>query len=182
MKELWLRGDLQRCLVVCPSSLVEQWQDELHQKFDLPFEIFTSDQAEASRTGNWFEEHHLVICGLDQLSRNQELQGKLASTDWDLIVCDEAKMLASYYGNEIQYTQRYHLGQLLGSISRHFLLLSATPHNGKEVGFQPFMALLDGDRFEGKYRSGVHTLQSGRSHAPAREGTAGHARRKATVP
>src|SRR5690606_7839637 len=138
--------------------LVEQWQDELDQKFDLPFEIFTNDQAEAARTGNWFEEHHLAICRLDQLSRNPELQEKLAMTDWDLIVCDEAhKMSASYYGNEIKHTQRYHLGQLLGRISRHFLLLSATPHNGKEADFQLFMALLDGDRFAGKYRQAVHT-------------------------
>lgn len=74
MKELYLRGDLDRCMIVCPGSLAEQWQDELAQKFELPFDIFTSDQAEASRSGNWFSEHDLVICRLDQLSRNTELQ------------------------------------------------------------------------------------------------------------
>lgn len=74
MKELALRGDLDRCLIVCPGSLAEQWQDELDQKFDLPFEIFTNDQAEASRTGNWFAENDLVICRLDQLSRNSTLR------------------------------------------------------------------------------------------------------------
>ena len=158
MKELYLRGDLARCMVVCPGSLAEQWQDELDQKFDLPFEIFTSDQAEASRSGNWFAEHDLVICRLDQLSRNDELQERLRETDWDLIVCDEAhKMSASYYGEELKRTKRYQLGELLGRICRHFLLLSATPHNGKEADFQLFMALLDGDRFEGKYRQAVHT-------------------------
>ncbi|MBA2519396.1 MAG: DUF3883 domain-containing protein [Chloroflexia bacterium] len=161
IKELRLRGDLRRCLVVCPGSLVEQWQEELDQKFDLPFDIFTTDQAEASRTGNWFAEHDLVLCRLDQLSRNEDLQARLKQTDWDLIVCDEAhKMSASYFGDEVTYTKRYHLGRLLGEITRHFLLLSATPHNGKEADFQLFMGLLDGDRFEGKYRQGTHTAKT----------------------
>src|SRR5690606_38478217 len=54
-------------------------------------------------------------------------------------------------------TKRYKLGKLLGTITRHFLLMTATPHNGKEEDFQLFMALLDGDRFEGRFRDGVHT-------------------------
>ena len=56
MKELIVRGALQRCLVVCPGSLAEQWQDELYQRFHLNFEIFTNDKAAAARTGNWFLE------------------------------------------------------------------------------------------------------------------------------
>ena len=48
------------------------------------------------------------------------------------------------------------LGQLLSTLTRHFLLMTATPHNGKEEDFQLFMALLDGDRFEGRFRDGVH--------------------------
>ena len=100
MKELIARGDLQRCLVVCPGSLAEQWQDELYQRFHLNSATFT--------------------------------------------------------GGEIRYTKRYRLGQLLGGLTRHLLLLTATPHNGKEEDFQLFMALLDGDRFEGRFRDGVH--------------------------
>ena len=74
-----------------------------------------------------------------------------------MIVCDEAhRMSASFYGGEVKYTKRYQLGQLLGSCSRHFLLTTATPHNGKEEDFQLFMALLDADRFEGRFRDGVH--------------------------
>src|SRR5205814_6019278 len=53
-------------------------------------------------------------------------------------------------------TKRYHLGQLLSGLTRHFLLMTATPHNGKGADFQLFMALLDGDRFEGRFRDGVH--------------------------
>jgi superfamily II DNA or RNA helicase len=161
IKELMARGDLQRCLIVCPGSLAEQWQDELDRRFHLPFEIMTNDTLEAARTGNWFAETPLAICRLDKLSRDENTQAKLQQTDWDLIVCDEAhKLSATYFGNEIKYTKRYRLGQLLSTLTRHFLLLTATPHNGKEADFQLFMALLDGDRFEGKFRDGVHTTDA----------------------
>lgn len=157
IKELLVRGDLQRCMIVCPGNLVEQWQDELDRRFQLPFEIMTNDAFEASRTGNWFSEHSLVICRLDKLSRNEDVQAKLEQTDWDLIVCDEShKMSATYFGNEAKYTKRYRLGQKLSSLTRHFLLMTATPHNGKEEDFQLFLALLDGDRFEGRMRDGAH--------------------------
>ncbi len=159
IKELVARGDLQRCLVVCPGSLAEQWQDELYRRFQLPFEILTNDKLEAAHTGNWFLETDLVIARLDKLSRNEDIQQKLQAPDcrWDLVVCDEAhKMSATFFGGEIKYTKRYRLGQLLSSLTRHFLLMTATPHNGKEEDFQLFMALIDGDRFEGRFRDGVH--------------------------
>src|SRR5438128_8426841 len=65
-------------------------------------------------------------------------------------------MSATVFGGETKYTKRYRLGQLLGTLTRHFLLMTATPHNGKEEDFRLFMALLDGDRFEGRFRDGVH--------------------------
>ena len=121
----------------------------------------TNDRLEAARTGNWFAENHLAICRLDKLSRDEDAQAKLQQTDWDLIVCDEAhKMSATFFGGEVKYTKRYRLGQLLSHLTRHFLLLTATPHNGKEADFQLFMALLDGDRFEGRFRDGVHVTDA----------------------
>jgi superfamily II DNA or RNA helicase len=161
IKELMVRGDLKRCLIVCPGSLAEQWQDELSSKFQLPFDILTNDKLEASRTGNWFMENDLAIARLDKLSRDEDVQAKLSAPDcrFDLVVCDEAhKLSATFFGGEVKYTKRYRLGQLLSGLTRHFLLMTATPHNGKEEDFQLFMALLDGDRFEGKFRDGVHQV------------------------
>jgi SNF2 family DNA or RNA helicase len=158
IKELMVRGDLRRCLVVSPGNLTEQWQDELWEKFGLKFDLLTRDRIEGSRTGNPFDETDLLIARLDMLSRNEDLQARLhASRDWDLVVCDEAhKMSGTFFGGEVKLTRRYKLGQLLGGKCRHFLLMTATPHNGKEEEFQLFMALLDADRFEGRFRDGVH--------------------------
>jgi superfamily II DNA or RNA helicase len=153
VKELIARGDLKRCLVVCPGSLAEQWQDEMNQKFQVPFEILTNDKLEAARTGNWFQENDLVIARLDKLSRNEDVQAKLEATEWDLVIVDEAhKLSASFFGGEVKETKRYKLGKLLGRLTRHFLLMTATPHNGKEEDFHLFLALLDADRFEGRAR------------------------------
>ena len=158
IKELRARGDLERCLIVAPGNLVEQWQDELGEKFGLEFDILTRDMIETSRSGNPFADCDRLIARLDMLARNEDLQEKLArATEWDLIVCDEAhRMSARYFGGEVKYTKRYRIGQQLGGLCRHFLLMTATPHNGKEEDFQLFMALLDGDRFEGRFRDGVH--------------------------
>ncbi len=159
IKELMLRGDVERCLIVAPGSLTEQWQDELDEKFGLEFDLLTHDMIHSSRTGNPFEERNWLVARMDQLSRNEELQGRLlAAPEWDLVICDEAhRMSGHYFGTELKLTKRYQLGRTVGEHCRNLLLMTATPHNGKDEDFHVFLALLDGDRFVGKYRDGVHT-------------------------
>jgi len=133
MAGLLIRGNLHRCLIVCPGSLVLQ-------------------RIEAARTGNLFQEIPLLIAQLDKLSRDEALQEKLKATDWDLIAVNEAhKLSASFFGGEVKETKRYKLGKLLSQLTRHFLLMTATPHNGREEDFQLFLALPGGDRFEGRF-------------------------------
>ncbi|MBD2777612.1 helicase-related protein [Iningainema tapete] len=166
IKELMIRGDLQRCLIVVPGNLAEQWQLELYEKFQLDFEVLTNEHIKTANTGNVFEKMPLLIARVDKLKRDKssedkKLQQNLKETNWDLIICDEAhKMSASFSGNEVKQTKRYKLGQLLSGITRHFLLMTATPHNGKKPEFQLFMALLDRDRFEGKFRNGFQVTDT----------------------
>ena len=160
IRELLMRADAKRVLIVAPGSLVEQWQDEMFEKFGLSFTLFSREQVEQSRSGNPFDDLDLLVARVDQLARSEDLQEKLRLSQWDLVVVDEAhKLSASYFGNKVNKTRRFQLGELLGSITRHFLLMTATPHNGKEEDFQLFMSLLDADRFYGKFRDGAHKVE-----------------------
>jgi superfamily II DNA or RNA helicase len=156
IKELLLRGGLARCLIVAPGGLVEQWQEELHDKFGLRFDLLSRELAEATLGETVFDRHPLLIARMDQLSRSEDLREQLERSSWDLVVVDEAhRMSAHYFGRELKQTKRYGLGKMLGRIARHLLLMTATPHAGKEEDFQLFLGLLDHDRFEGRYRSGT---------------------------
>ena len=159
IRELILRADARRILIVAPGSLVEQWRDELFEKFGLEFRVFSSALEESSPSGNPFEDHHHIIVRLDQMSRNEELQAKLCAAGWDLVVFDEAhKLSAHYFGSKLEKTGRFRFAESLGRETRHLLLMTATPHNGKEEDFQLFLSLLDSDRFYGKARDGVHKV------------------------
>lgn len=159
IRELIIRADAQRILIVAPGSLTGQWQDELREKFGLEFEIFSRQRHEESGSGNFFAEHDRVIIRLDQVARNEAYREKLCATEWDLIIVDEAhKLSASYFGGEVKKTQRFEFGEQLGSLCRHFLLMTATPHNGKEEDFQIWLSLLDSDRFYGRFREGAHKV------------------------
>ena len=161
IRELIMRADARRVLIVAPGSLVEQWRDELFEKFGLEFRIFSSALEDASPSGNPFEDHHQVIVRLDQMARNEELQAKLCAAGWDLVVFDEAhKLAAHFFGSKLEKTGRFRFAERLGQETRHLLLMTATPHNGKEEDFQLFLSLLDSDRFYGKFRDGVHKVDA----------------------
>jgi superfamily II DNA or RNA helicase len=157
IKELLLREDVKRCLIVVPGGLVDQWQDELYLKFGLAFEILTPQFSETVFGASAFEQHPLLIARMDQLARNEDLLAELAKSEWDLVVVDEAhRMGAHYFAGKLEKTKRFQLGELLGDITRHLLLMTATPHSGKEEDFQLFLTLLDRDRFEGKYQAKIY--------------------------
>ena len=157
IKELMIRGEVERCLIVCPGGLVQQWvEDELGPKFGLEFRMLTNDVIDSTKTSNPFNDLPLLVASFDKLARDERVQGMLMESSWDLVIVDEAhKMAAHVNGRKVDYTRRYHLGELLSSRTRNFLLLTATPHNGKEGDFQEFMKLLDKDLFEGGARDGT---------------------------
>ena len=161
IRELIMRADSHRILIIAPGSLVEQWRDELFEKFGLEFHIYSTLLEQASPSGNPFDDYPKLIVRLDQISRNEELQEKLCAPGWDLAVFDEAhKLSAHYFGAKLEKTARFRFAEKLGARTRHLLLMTATPHNGKEEDFQLFLSLLDSDRFYGKFRDGVHKVDA----------------------
>jgi SNF2 family DNA or RNA helicase len=88
IRELIMRADANRILIVTPGALTEQWQDELFEKFSLHFDIFSKEKQEQCVSGNFFDETNRLICRMDQLSRNEIFLNKLRNTQWDLIIVD----------------------------------------------------------------------------------------------
>jgi hypothetical protein len=81
LKELALRGDLERCLIVAPGGFVEQWQDELYEKLGVRFELLTTDMIGTTPVGEQvFAAHPLLIARMDQLARNDDLLADLERT------------------------------------------------------------------------------------------------------
>jgi superfamily II DNA or RNA helicase len=161
IRELIMRADARRIVIVAPGSLVEQWRDEMYEKFGLEFRVFSRELDSVTPSGNPFEDTDHLIVRLDQMSRNEDLQEKLCAAGWDLVVFDEAhKLAAHFFGSKLEKTGRFKLAEKLGARTRHLLLMTATPHNGKEEDFQLFLSLLDSDRFYGKFRDGVHKVDT----------------------
>ncbi|WP_066376443.1 helicase-related protein [Herbidospora mongoliensis] len=161
IKELLLRDDVKRCLIVAPGGLVDQWQDELFFKFGLRFDILNTTMVEAALGSNVFEQYPLLIARMDQLARNEGLAAHLDDAEFDLVVVDEAhRMGARYFNGKLDKTRRFQLGESLRDRTRHLLLMTATPHAGKEEDFQLFLTLLERDGFEGRYKADVHNADT----------------------
>ena len=144
IRELKLRGLIERVLVVCPANLAFQWQRELNEKFDEKFLVFKgSDIRDQFGVNQWLEQRQ-VITSLDLAKRTEILPG-LAQVHWDLVIVDEAHRMSAR--DETHKSQRYRLGELLRDNADHVLLLTATPHKGDPQNFTMFLQLLDRDAY-----------------------------------
>ena len=114
---------------------------------------------EQSRSGNPFDDIDLMVAASTSCRATRSCRKNCGFTRWDLVVFDEAhKLSASYFGNKLKRPSASSSASCWAAITRHFLLMTATPHNGKEEDFQLFLSLLDSDRFYGKFRDGVHKV------------------------
>lgn len=158
IKELKLRGAIERILILVPSPLTPQWQDELLEKFDETFEIVDSHVETGQLLGNVWQRKPQCIASLDYAKRDsadstsgRSVRDAILQCSWDLVIIDEAhKASASRYGDEVVPTKRYRLVEELSRSPHvhHMLLLTATPHQGKDEQFRLFLRLLDPDQFE----------------------------------
>ena len=142
IRELKLRGLIERVLVVCPANLSFQWQRELKEKFDEKFLVLKGgDLRDQFGVNQWLEQRQ-IITSLDLAKRTDILPG-LRQVRWDLVIVDEAHRMSAR--DESHKSQRYRLGELLRDSADHVLLLTATPHKGDARNFTLFLQLLDRD-------------------------------------
>jgi superfamily II DNA or RNA helicase len=144
VRELKLRGLIERILVVCPANLAFQWQRELKEKFDEKFEVIKGADLRVQYGINQFLERSQVITSLDLAKREDVLPG-LKQVHWDLVIIDEAHRMS--WTPPSRKTARYALGELLRDTSDHMLMLTATPHKGDPQNFTLFLQLLDPDAY-----------------------------------
>ena len=144
IRELRLRGLIERALIVCPANLAFQWQRELKEKFDEKFLVLKGQDIRDQFGVNQWLEQKAVITSLDLAKRTEILPG-LRQVHWDLVIIDEAHRMS--WTPPARKTARYALGELLRDSSDHFLLLTATPHKGDPVNFSLFLQLLDPDAY-----------------------------------
>lgn len=143
LKELKIRGLVQRTLIVTPANLGFQWQRELKDKFRENFEIIKSSVLRANYGQNPWQEKNQVITSVSWVSVVEDAKESLLRSHWDLIIVDEAhKMSAS---SSDKKTLAYKLGEALSSMTDHYLLMTATPHKGDPKHFCLFLELLDRD-------------------------------------
>ncbi len=144
LRELKLRGLVQRVLIICPANLTFQWQRELRDKFDEKFTVLKGAIIREQFGINQFLENNQVITSLDLAKRESILAG-LQQGQWDLVIVDEAHRMS--WTPPSRKTARYALGELLRDHSDHILLLTATPHKGDPENFSRFLQLLDQDAY-----------------------------------
>jgi superfamily II DNA or RNA helicase len=144
IRELKLRGLVERILIVCPANLKFQWQRELKDKFDEKFDrLEGADIRDQYGINQWLERKQ-VIASLDLAKRTDILPG-LQQAHWDLVIVDEAHRMS--WSPPARKTARYALGELLRDTADHLLLLTATPHKGDPENFTLFLQLLDADAY-----------------------------------
>ena len=143
IKELKLRHLVDRILIVVPGHLKDQWRRELKDRFEENFIIMERGLLNSQPGENvWARESHLIT-SIDFAKRN-DVMPSIASAQWDLIIVDEAHKMAAYqYGNKLDKTSRYRLGETLSRVSTHLLFLTATPHKGDPENFRLFLDLLE---------------------------------------
>jgi len=143
IKELKLRQQARRILIVSPGHLKNQWKREMKERFEEVFmEVDRNSTASLYGENVWARESQ-IITSMD-FAKQEDILNALGAVRFDLVVVDEAHKFSAFkYGDKINKTDRYRLGERLSSISNHVLFLTATPHRGDPENFRLFLDLLE---------------------------------------
>jgi superfamily II DNA or RNA helicase len=162
LKELKLRGAVERVLAVVPAALTIQWQDELLRFFQEPLTIITSALDQYQLVDPWQKESQVLV-SMDY-AKQEGVRERVWQQDWDLLIVDEAHKCSAYSkrrrdGTEVVKTKRYQLVERLTPRADHVLFLTATPHHGDDDRFGHFLRLLDPDLFLEPHKLGAEALR-----------------------
>jgi superfamily II DNA or RNA helicase len=143
LKELKIRGLVQRTLIVAPANLTFQWQREMKDKFREPFEVMRGEILRSQYGQNPWQEKNQVVTSVSWISRVEDAKESLLRSRWDLVIVDEAHKMSAY--SHEKKTLAFQLGEALAERTDHYLLMTATPHKGDPENFRLFLSLLDRD-------------------------------------
>ncbi|MER7750928.1 helicase-related protein [Kitasatospora sp. NPDC097643] len=150
LKELKLRGVVERVLILCPAPLTTQWQDEMLDKFDEQFEVVSGEQVRHQVGRSPWERYPLIVSSLD-FAKRDDVRDDLLRNQWDLVIVDEAHKASAFtkrgQDERVVKTKRYSVVEGVAQQADRLLLLTATPHSGDEDRFTRFLGLLDPDQF-----------------------------------
>lgn len=162
LKEMKLRGMIERVLILAPKSLMLQWIAEMDTLFDEDFELVLPGDWNAgvtTRSHNEWKRYDQVITSMDSVKPKSDHRGwsdekiarynlerfhDLVHAGWDLVIIDEAHKVAG----ASEDVARHELARELSKAAPHLLLLTATPHSGKSDAFRRLLSLLDPATFE----------------------------------
>lgn len=176
--ELFAQGDAERLTVLCSPALAEQWQTELREKFSIGAELVLPATTRRLERGlfldqSLFERYPYTVVSTDYIKSSQR-QVDFLNHCPDLVIVDEAHGCVADGaggGGTAARTQRYELvRKVAADASRHLILVTATPHSGKEEGFRnliglldPSLAHIDLDTAHGRGRLARHFVQRRRA-------------------
>ena len=180
LKELKIRGDINRILVIVPKSAMLQWQSELKEHFNEVFHLYDSEMItsmartfsniNADEEFNFWTQHNQIIVSTDALKPVERRRGwsqerideynkysmeSVLEADFDMVIIDEAHKM----GGATSTVSRYILAQELCNTVPNVLLLTATPHRGKTDHFRRILQLLDPDAFDGEGLPAIDELE-----------------------
>lgn len=151
LSALLTKNKVKRILIICPASLVDQWQYRLREMFDIRCTIYTSEGD--TPKGDFWNTHHQIVASLPTLRKNNKNrhQRLFDAKAWDLLMIDEAHHLNA--DEKTGQTLGYQLiDQLINTYQKvdSAIFFTGTPHRGKTYEFFSLLKLLREDLFDPK--------------------------------
>ncbi|MCS7017041.1 MAG: helicase-related protein [Gemmatales bacterium] len=143
LKELKARGLVHTTLLIVPAHLQDQWKREMADWFREDFVSLDRSLLQSLYAGDFLARNPQVVVSMD-FARQDDVREVLAKRRWDFVVVDEAhKFSATRYGQKVDKTKRYQLGEAIAANCNHLLFLTATPHKGDDYAYFLLLGLLE---------------------------------------